>query len=63
MSEKKTTSTMRVGMFMCLATAIYLAITGMHSDRSLYEVGALVAPFLVTGIGGKVWQKFAEVEE
>jgi len=56
------TSSMRVGMFICIVTASYLAIAGLHLKIPMMEITMIVSPFLMAGIGGKVIQKNQEVE-
>lgn len=60
LSETGASSSMRAGMFLCIGTASYLAIAGLHLGTDLIQLTGLVVTFLGAGIGGKVVQKARE---
>lgn len=62
LQEGGKTSSMRVAMMMCVATACYLAIAGLHMGVDLFQVSSLVVVFLAGGFTGKVVQKQSEIK-
>ena len=54
------TSSVRVGMMICILTASGLAFFGLHKGVDLTSLGLLCGTFLAAGIGGKVYQKGKE---
>ena len=57
LEEKGKTSSMRVGMLLCIATACYIAILAVYRGSDIVGVTSLVVVLLGGGIGGKVMQK------
>ena len=53
-------SSMRLGMFLCILTASYLGIVGLHTGADLLQLTGIITVFLGAGIGGKVAQKGKE---
>jgi hypothetical protein len=60
LTEGGKTSSMRVGMFVCIGTSCYLAIAGLHMGADLLQLTGIIALFLGAGITGKVAQKSKE---
>lgn len=74
---EKTNSTMRIGFIICIITASCIGIgagagfiIALILDRDIALIGAalggfagIIGAFLVPAFGGKVGQKFAEIEK
>jgi len=53
-------SSIRIGMWACIAISGYIGIAGLHLGANLIELTGICAMFLGAGIGGKVYQKGKE---
>ena len=63
LDQKGKTSSMRVSMMLCVFTACYLCIAGLHLGADLFQVSTLVGTLLVAGFGGKVAKKGFEKKD
>ncbi|HEY9816735.1 MAG TPA: hypothetical protein V6D20_13190 [Candidatus Obscuribacterales bacterium] len=50
-------SSIRLGMFICIITGCYVAIAGLHLDRSLLELLPMSLGLISAGFTAKVMQK------
>lgn len=62
-SENGDISMMRVGTFICIISAVAIAIIGLITKQDLSSVSMLAGTFLAAGMTGKAVQKFAEKKE
>ena len=56
-------SSMRVMSLFSIFIAAGLAFYGLHKGSDMTGLTALVGVFMGGGMGGKVWQKYAETKE